>query len=137
MSEHDLADLAGETETTNLMGCPSCGNAVSVFAHTCPHCGHPFQTQHQQSARPRPPRKQLIEKTSKGHKLVMLLGVLIMLPSGVILAMALFGWSDWLRETAKQNNIDPPVLFIGSLVAFVAGMIIYLLARFTAWWQHG
>lgn len=37
-----------------LVSCPECGKEISDAAHTCPHCGHPFQESQPHDASPVP-----------------------------------------------------------------------------------
>lgn len=123
------------SEHPNLIVCPDCGRQISIFAKTCPGCGHPFENKNsvfdssssdntisdaQSGAQSLPPGVQTIERTSKTWKIAMLLGGLLMAVS--------FG--PCILEPGSDSLEAFAFLFI-------TGFAISVAARVGAWWENG
>ena len=120
-----------EARHSNLFACPDCGRQISIYARTCPGCGHPFDTTpsnpsspslstpQEASSQASSPKVQTIEKTSKTWKGLMLFGGLLML----------IGLGSCF--------VDPGGSTQGGFVLFIAGFVITVVAKTGAWWDNG
>lgn len=93
-----------------LIKCPECGLEVSDRASACPKCACPIG------------RGQLIEQTGKQWKVIQLLGFLVCIV-GVVVSCGSLG---------AENTFKLPGFLI-----LLAGLIVFMLGRFGAWWHHG
>ena len=119
--------------------CPKCREGMKALKSMsgdvlpCPKCGNYAQVRSIPQITPPPPPTvlqrptvvvrptvpaQTIEKTSKDHKGGMLFGV-VMTIVGIIMVCMGNTWSTF------------------GVLLIVAGLLIWLLARITAWWDHG
>jgi Flp pilus assembly protein TadB len=93
-----------------LIECTECKTMISDKAESCPKCGAP--------------RRGTVttQQTGKRFKAAQLVGVL-MICIGMV----------WLIVGAQAETpaVGAPV------VLFILGFIVYLVARFRAWWSHG
>lgn len=90
-----------------LTTCADCGRQVSESAASCPGCGRPLHA---------PKRPTTIQATSKLHKGVQAIGILLLL-TGVVVGMAGNWGSGWMF-----------ILF---------GSVLYIVGRAGAWWNNG
>lgn len=96
-----------------LIECPDCGKQVSDAAVSCPQCGRPIAPA--QAAAPQ--AVQTVQATSKDWKALRAIGA----------AMCFFG----LLAIPAFDEKTP------AAVAALLGLVLYLFARFGAWWNHG
>jgi len=99
--------------------CGNCEGKVSDILDRCPHCCHPMTDQGSADL-DRPVR---IELTSKSIKLVTVTGA-IMAVAGAAVAAA-----NWHIDGSEKTKIG--------VVVAVAGVVVFLGARISAWWGHG
>ena len=92
-----------------LIKCAECNREISDQAEACPGCGAPIKQAEKASD------VQTIELTGKKWKLAQLLG-------GIAAVWGFF---------AMIGGNNEAVFF------FVAGIAIYIYARFGRWWHHG
>lgn len=105
-----------------LIECPECGRKVSDQAVACPSCAFPIT-----AATDNPADAQTIEKTSKHHKGMQLVGVLI---SSLGVVSIVTG--------VTSTSLGDPQGWIGlGFLLFVAGFVVLLVGQVGAWWHHG
>ncbi len=92
-----------------LIACPECTRQVSDKAASCPHCGNPLAKLENN------PEVTTIEATGKSWKFVQLAGVILI----VIGLVAVFSE------------------VVAGLPLGVVGVVLYIVGRMGAWWQHG
>lgn len=93
-----------------LINCPDCGREVSSNAPACPSCGAPIQA-------------QTIEATAKKWKGLQLLGALLVI----------LGIGPCVAGTDSGNDATVGV----GVALLLIGLVLFLGARFGAWWGHG
>jgi len=92
-----------------LIACPECTRQVSDKAASCPHCGNPLaKLENAQEV-------TTIEATGKSWKFVQVVGVILI----VVGLVALFSE------------------VVAGLPLGVVGVVLYVVGRMGAWWQHG
>ena len=101
-----------------LIACAECGNHVSEKAASCPHCGNPIATASVAVATG-DPTVVTTQETAKKFKGQQLLG------GGLCGLAVIFLVSG-----------EGSMIAIGTLL-FIAGLALYFIARFQAWWHHG
>lgn len=94
-----------------LIKCQGCGKDVSAQAVSCPVCGHPVSV-------------TTIEATGKRWKKMQVTGAFLAI-GGIFFAIAIGGSTDIGAFTG-----------IG-VIAFLAGIVMFVWARIGAWWHHG
>ena len=126
-----VSDLRGsaelpptETTTKNMINCPDCRGTVSSRALSCPHCGCPIAAGRTTSRDP--DRVLLIEHTRKKYKLGILLSSCLAIGGCV-------GFMIYTGTSKEPANAVAGVLAL----AFVAGLILFIVFRLKAWWHHG
>jgi len=103
----------------SLILCPDCGNQVSDKAPSCPKCACPIS----QPVFSGNPRSQVIELTGKKYKSWKLIAVALII-LGFVTAIASMG-----------SNQGGPGIFAG--FAVTCGLVLYIVSRVAAWWNHG
>jgi hypothetical protein len=106
----------------DMMPCPACGQMISRKATACPSCAHPIAYN---PAPGSPNRPIVIEKTAKRWKGLQLIGALTM----ILGVMTCAG-------SASQPQSNENTVAVATLAA-VAGLFIFIIGRFLAWWNHG
>ncbi|GAA6121484.1 zinc-ribbon domain-containing protein [Acidovorax sp. FG27] len=96
-----------------LIECAECGKQTSDKAAACPHCGAPIGPRSQLA----PDAVVTTQQTSKKYKGAQMVG------GALLIAGLLIG-------CATTNSTGG-----GLLGAF--GLVVYLVARLLAWWEHG
>lgn len=98
-----------------LIRCSECGKDVSSLAAACPHCGNPVA----ESAAAKASGTAVVttQQTARKFKMHMAIGV----------ALCAIGVVFMVSESGKAHG----------LIAFVIGLLWYLVARVRAWWSNG
>ncbi len=111
---------------SNLISCPDCGREISAKAATCPQCGCPIA---QKKITVEVPdtrvEVQTVERTSKRWKGQMVAGCLLMFVAIFIIVAPIVA-----GDLSRAN----PVVGGGF---FLIGLIVWLGAKVSAWWNHG
>ncbi|MGH2524885.1 MAG: zinc ribbon domain-containing protein [Anaerolineales bacterium] len=94
-----------------LIDCEECGTKISDKAKACIKCGAPIGEPHAHG-----PKVVTTQQTGKKYKGLQLLGALL-ISAGVVSC------------TAKEPGAAAGL--------WITGLIVYLGARFSAWWNHG
>lgn len=107
------ADAGGRSTTS----CPACGERMAANARFCPECGASIRSGPSGAAHT--PEVQTIEKTSKRYKRQML-------AAGILMTVSCFS------VPGAESSIRT-----WAMVAFIVGLVWFVVARMAAWWDHG
>ena len=100
-----------------LVKCPECSRQVSDQATACPQCAYPI------AGGATAGRVQTIEATGKKWKGLQLI-------SGIVLIISIIG----IFSSSGTGSDSSDSSIWGLLL--LASIIIWLYARFSAWWHH-
>lgn len=102
-----------------LINCPECSKQVSDRASSCPVCGHPINADIPEKGAI---TTTTIQATSKKWKTMQLVGTLILI-FGIVASCS--------ADKSSGSSSGWPAFVI------LAGLVVILYARFSAWWHHG
>lgn len=96
----------------SLIACAECGHQISDKAASCPKCGAPTQRAPEATI-----TTQLTAKKFKLQELIGVLGAIV----GILMAT--------MAETSATRFLGAGFL--------LAGVVVFISARFRAWWHSG